>query len=218
MAFEDDFQYALSSLRIVHAPKRALETFGTTKIHYHLVSELMDEVDQVRVREGHVYSERPQIITPDPQLLSGFGEKAAAFADEIAARGELVKILKYGLQFRKDPIREHIIHDALANVSDHVCAEAVTNDEDHAAVLVGCDELWEVALIKFAFDYVQSSVKTNLQELHEEETRGDREVEAAFAAARRDPSQIGRLGDLLRQHELFDKYEDRFFSLLRRSG
>lgn len=65
-------------------PKRHLETFGNTIINYYLVSELMDAVGKVRVREGRMQALRPQIITPSAYsstLLEGFGEQAQKYLE-----------------------------------------------------------------------------------------------------------------------------------------
>ena len=79
MAQEDDIWYAAKIMKIIKQPNSTLETFGTTNLRYYMVSELLDEVDRVRVRTGTVHAERPQIITPAhfaQQILDGFGEKA----------------------------------------------------------------------------------------------------------------------------------------------
>ena len=65
MGKEEDIWYAVNVTRVVVPPQRSLETFGTTTIQYQLLSELMDEVNKVRIRQGTVYAERPQIITPN---------------------------------------------------------------------------------------------------------------------------------------------------------
>ena len=62
--FKDhDFQYAMESTRVVVTPHSAIETFGTTRFHFNLVSELLDEVDTVRIRTGTIEAERPRILT-----------------------------------------------------------------------------------------------------------------------------------------------------------
>lgn len=217
MGLQEDWWYAVSRTRVVHAPRRTLETFGTTKLRYHLLSELMDDINQVRVREGYVYSERPQIVTASSELLENFGDKAREYARAMAAHGELVPILKYGLQFRKDALKEHRISDSLANAAQRVCDENLSDDDNHSAVIIGADELWEVSLLKFTFDYVQRSAATNLQDLRQASDRQiENEVEAAFAAAWRDPAKLNALGAKLQEHDLFEKYEDRFYALLQR--
>ena len=74
-----DFWYAVKNTDVVVPPKRHLETFGNTIINYVLVSELMDSVSQVRVREGRMQAMRPQIVTPAAYsqiILEGYGEQA----------------------------------------------------------------------------------------------------------------------------------------------
>ena len=70
-----DFWYAVNNTEILHMPTRHLETFGATVLNYHLVSELMDSTNQIKVREGRMQANRPQIITLDAYsqtVLEGF--------------------------------------------------------------------------------------------------------------------------------------------------
>ena len=76
---KDDFDYAIENTQVIVAPERQIATFGSTSFNFYLISELMDHVDQVRVRNGKIHAERPQILTPEHYcrlLLEGFGEKA----------------------------------------------------------------------------------------------------------------------------------------------
>src|SRR6266480_277800 len=75
----DDFDYAIENTHVIVAPERQIATFGSTSFNFYLISELMDRVDQVRIRNGKIHAERPQILTPEHYyrlLLEGFGEKA----------------------------------------------------------------------------------------------------------------------------------------------
>ena len=56
-----DFWYAVNNTELVRTPTSRLETFGDTIVNYYLVSELMDNVDKVRVREGHLKALKPSI-------------------------------------------------------------------------------------------------------------------------------------------------------------
>ena len=68
---EFDFWYAVNNTEIVLQPQRQLETFGATMVDYHLISQLMDNANQVRVREGRLQAFRPEIITPRSPVASG---------------------------------------------------------------------------------------------------------------------------------------------------
>lgn len=223
MAKREDIEYAVSITRVVQAPRQTLETFGTTTIRYYLVSELMDAVGKVRIREGKVYSERPQIITPNAYasaLLEGFGEHAQAYAEWLREHGELLKIMRYGLQFRKNELHTETVSEVLDDVCGRVRQQVETANEPLTAVIVGADELWEVSLLKFLVDFIGRSAPRNLRDLQareQEEGRGERrEIELAFRQAAEDPARIAALGELLQRRGLFEAYEDRFYALVRR--
>src|SRR5437764_13580815 len=52
MLNDDAFQFAIENTRVILAPQQRIATFGSTSFHFHLVTELMDRVNEVRVREG----------------------------------------------------------------------------------------------------------------------------------------------------------------------
>ncbi len=221
MSRKDDIWYAVKITRVVMPPRQTLETFGATTIRYHLISELMDEVDKVRVRAGKVFSERPQIITPDHfarQLLEGFGEKARDYAEWLSDHGEMVNILKYGLQFRKKHTSAEILSEPLNHVADKIKAAVSSEDDPLSAVIIGADELWEVSLLKFLRDYIEKSAPVNIQQLRQRDHEADleipREIEMEFRAAALDKKRIPGLGKKLQKYGLFEKYEDRFYALV----
>ena len=59
MYSEDDIHYALETTEVLHEPDRRIDTFGSTSFEFHLVSELMDDVSQVRVRSGRPGWKKP---------------------------------------------------------------------------------------------------------------------------------------------------------------
>lgn len=156
----DDFQYALESTRVVVEPRQQLATFGTSIIDYHLVTEDMDTVNLSRVREGRIHAEKPQIISPhqiSKLMLDGFGDKAQEFADSVSANPSQFAFLKYGFLFRKDELRTYDVHEKLDAVLDTVTERVKQQDDPLSAVITGADDGWEVCLIKFMIDLIQSS-------------------------------------------------------------
>ncbi len=61
----DDIQYALETTNVLYEPDRRIDTFGTTRFEFQLLSELMDSVGRVRIRSGEVEAHRPTIIRPE---------------------------------------------------------------------------------------------------------------------------------------------------------
>jgi hypothetical protein len=214
-----DFWYAINNTQVVVLPRRHLETFGATDVNYHLVSELMDRTDQVRVREGQIQSYRPEIVTPQDFLgtaLEGFSEDAARqYVDWLREHEKDLLLLKYGFRIRKRELNEHIVTDRVDLVVDRVKAELAAKDQPQSALVLGVEEPWEVCLLKLMVEMIQQSAPGHALDLRDD-PRGERhEIEEAFRAASADSSRIGSLADLLRKRNLFKQYEDRFFALIR---
>lgn len=214
-----DFWYAVSNTEVLRSPRRNLETFGATVVDYHLISELMDEVNAVRVREGRLYAARPQIVTPSEladTLLEGFHEPAAeAYAKWLQENEQNLMILRYGFRIRKQENREEIIHDSVDSVIERVRSQFERRDNPMAALIRGVDEPWEVCLIKLMVDLVQRSGPEHARILRHDPTGARHAVEQLFRAAALDRSRLSELADRLRRERLFEEYQDRFFALVR---
>lgn len=167
MIREDDFNYAVENTRVVRPPRQAIQTFGTTSFRFMLVSELMDHVNRVRVRDGRIHAERPTIVAPQhfsKLMLEGFGEGAREFADFLEQHGRDLKFLRYGFQFRKTDISEEIVHSPKEDVIGRLGEMLDAADEPMSTIIEGVDDAWEVCLLKFTFDLVQRSSGENVAE------------------------------------------------------
>lgn len=214
-----DFWYALNHSEVLVRPEQNLESFGATSVHYHLVTELMDATDQVRVREGKIHAFRPQIVTPQnfmESLLEGFEEKqTGAYLDWLQRHEQELLILKYGFKIRKEAISTHVVNDRLELVIDKLKDEIAQRGGGLQALIRGVEEPWEVCLIKLMTDLVQRSSNVNARELGRDPEGHRHEIDLAFSIAARDRSKIQLLASLLHKRNLFAEYEDRFYSLVR---
>lgn len=162
---EDDFEYAIANTEVIVAPEARIATFGQTSFHFYLISELMDEANRVRVRDGQIHAERPQILTADHYarlLLEGFGEKAQRFVQRLRAQRERMSVLRYGFQFRKTGVSERTVHAPLEKVIAQTKAEVQRAEAPLSAVIQGVDDAWEVCLLKFTIDLIERSSGRNL--------------------------------------------------------
>jgi hypothetical protein len=170
MISEDSFQYAMENTRVVVAPERRIDTFGSTRFRFHLVTELMDQAGVVRIRDGRIEAERPRLLTPGHYarlLLDGFGEKAQRFADWLEQRPDKPAFLKYGFEFRKMDLVETIVHSTPDEAVDRIRTAISKSDEPLNAIITGVDDAWEVCLLKFSIDLVQQSAGGNMSDLRE---------------------------------------------------
>jgi hypothetical protein len=166
----DDFTYALENTRVVIAPTKRLDTFGTSLFNYFLVTEEMDKVNSSRVREGHIHAERPQIITPQNiagLFLEGFGDQGQRYAEKLGEQGARFAFLKYGFRVSKSDIRSYDVHESLENVAGKLKEELEAKNEPLTALLTGVDDGWEVCLLKFMVDMIQTSFPGNMGDFRE---------------------------------------------------
>lgn len=219
-----DFWYAVNNTEVISVPEQRLETFGTTMVNYHLVTELMDSVDKVRVREGKLKALRPEIIMPQSMNemdLDGFGEEARDYAQWLRQNAGDLQILKYGFNVQKKEIKDYILSDPLEQVVEHVQADVAERSDPMDAVLVGVDRPWEVCLLKLMVELVQNSVAGNIQDIRQKhrdrKTELHMQIERSFLEASRDASKLPGLAELLKENGLFERYEDRFFAAVRAS-
>ncbi len=163
----DTFEYALESTRVLLSPKRKIDTFGDSILHYYLLTEDMDAVNLSRVREGRIEALRPVIITPQNMgklLLEGFGEKARDFAEWLQRQPQFVGMLRYGFSVRKDELQTYDVHESLETLAPRMQEIAESRNNSLSAVLVGVESGWEVSLLKFMMDYVMASAPGNIDD------------------------------------------------------
>jgi len=163
----DNFHYALENTRTHLEPSGLIETFGSTVFDFTLISELMDEVDRVRLRRGTMQAERPRLVTPEHYakiMLDGFGEKAREFADWLEQHENDLKFLRYGFQFTKSNLREDVVSGRLDGVIADTVRRARDTGDSRQAVIESVDDAWEVSLLKLAFDTARRSAGENVGE------------------------------------------------------
>lgn len=160
----EDIEYAIENSHILREPDRRIDTFGVTRFKFTTVSQLMDEVQVVRIRHGEVEAQKPAIIKPsgfNEIELEGFEGKSQEFLDMLRAKGIEPAIFQYGFQFKRTEASEELVHDHLENVKDKVLEEAKRDDDPMLAIIECVDDTWEVGLLKFAVDMIQKSSEIN---------------------------------------------------------
>jgi hypothetical protein len=222
-----DFWYALENTTILYLSDSALETFGTTRVHYLLASEELDSVNRVRVREGTLQAAKPQILTPQTMQnlpIEGFaGEQSAQFMKWLKVNKPDLRLLTYGFTISKTDVSDTVMHEYLETVTGNLVEKVKQENKPHTAVILGVDDPWEVCLLKLMVDLVEKSIPQHVVDMQQRNllpnpNLGNQEIEADFAAAELNHARIPYLHKKLKQRHLFDQYQDRFFGLVRRAG
>ena len=169
MSSNPDFDrwYAAKSARFLVEPSHRLETFGSTLVNYHLISELDDHPGKVRVREGRLEAHQPLVITPHVSDIEteGFGDEARAYLEFLKENEENLRILQYGYSLKSDNFSEQIVTDRLSVVAARVKDEVIASNDKFAAVVQCVDDPWDVALVELWLREVNRSAGGNIKEL-----------------------------------------------------
>jgi hypothetical protein len=161
----DDFHYAIENTQVILAPQGRIATFGSTSFRFYLISELMDRANEIRVRDGRIHADRPQILTTEHfsrLLLEGFGHQAEKYIEQLRDRQQQIAVLRYGFQFRKTDVTERMFRDPLDAVIARTKSEVENLEEPLSAVIQGVDDAWEICLLKFTIDLIEKSSGGNV--------------------------------------------------------
>ncbi len=229
---EQDWRNAVEQSWIVRFPQQHLHTFGSTNIAYYVVTEpiyqeLQESTQESVVRTGRVIAERPSIVTPTYALnLDGFSSEAYDYFSHVSREsGPNSPGILY--QYRKEIGGMDIVGGVPSEIAHRIAGDLDRRREDMSVVMVGVDEAWDVALLKFIYEFTSSSVAGNVKELA---GRGMLEPQGDFGGAPRAAiDAIERMFVKVRQGEnpeilkreldrwgLFEFYQDRFLDLFTR--
>lgn len=163
---------AVEQTYVVKFPSQHLATFGTTIVEYFVVTEPVYKMLDAQqhntegvVRKGKVFAEKPALITPTYAMnLDGFSSDAYEYMEHMSrVYGPNSPGIMY--QYRNEPGTMDIVGGIPNEIAQRISDEQKDMNNNLSVVIVGVDELWDVALLKFIYEYTASSVSYNSQEL-----------------------------------------------------
>ena len=229
-----EFLNVLMNTVVVRMPTQKLASFGTTVITYNMVTRPLYQAldpdkrtDETVLRRGTVKAECPQIVTA--QFLSrtvGFGAEAQEFMRELIRRGQAddAGIL---YTYSNEPLRMDIISSRPEEVAERISRRIDNESLPLEAVILGVDELWDVSLMKFIFDLTNSSGPKNAADfMRSGRMKIDNgvpmdarlRIEESLRQVQRGNLDPAVLHKELEAWQLFDEYQDQFFSVLKGRG
>ena len=230
-SYDERIEYAISNTVVLRPPKQTLATFGTTNIHYYLLTEpsyreIVKGEEETVVREGRVLSQRPRVVTPVYLgNVEGFSEHAKKYLEMIVQEhGPHAPGIFYG--YKNEHITTNIVSSDIQSLVHKLEEEINKEGNPLTTIIKGVDELWDVSLMKFIFDMTRESLGNNALELG---NRGLLDIDSSGVPMDARLS-IEQLFDLVKKGELspselkmeldrwglFEEYEDRFFRLFRK--
>ncbi len=211
-------------IQVIRSPKHRLATFGASRIHYQLVTDVPGLADRSRLREGIVTADKPALITMQSmtEQFQGFGDDVKELVDAMIRQyGQALRGLEY--QFRNEILSTRIELKSPQQYVQEISKQIDGSDSYHNALITGSDQMWELSIMKFIVEETMASFSTNVQELQERgffdgeerHRRGKkREIDHLFRLAKNNKSAIPALGAKLKEYGLFERYQDAFFRLV----
>jgi hypothetical protein len=223
MEMDDKIKYALEHTELIRAPRRELDSFGSSVIDYYVVTELVGNISVVR--DGTVIAERPKIVTPAYLVnVEGFSEQARKYLAMMARESPYESGIFY--RYKNEPKGMNVVSEPAGQVINKLSSKIEEQSNPLSTIIKGVEELWDVSLLMFIYELTTRSVRTNLAEFDRRGfldmdasgvPLGAREhIEELFERARHDLSRVPELAVELHRWGLFLEYQDRFFSLFKR--
>ena len=223
---------AIAATKVILPPVLPLDTFGHSLIKYYIVTKpLYNELaisggsPDVVVREGTVLAERPRVVTPYfMKRLEGFSDSAKEYFDEIIKRdGGNAPAIFYS--YKNEHKGTSIVDGEFDGVLHNVVDKVRTSGEQRTTVITGYDEYWDASLLKFIYELTVNSLGLNIMQLGQHgllgvDSRGipndaRARIEKMFCDLLTDECDLNTLRDELERYNLFNEYQDRFFSVVR---
>ena len=164
-----DWKKVLENTSIIRFPKQKLATFGNTSIKYYVITEPLYKVidsksEEGVVRTGVVVAEKPTIITPTYAMnLEGFRPEAYEYLKQISLNmGPQHPGILY--RYKNEPENFEIVKGEPSEIAHKIANDLEKKDQELSVVMVGVDEWWDVALLKFIYEFTSNSAAANLQE------------------------------------------------------
>lgn len=231
MDSERAWRKAVEQTFVVKFPKQHLSTFGITNISYYVVTEpVFAEKDGPKegvVRSGRVVAQKPTIVTPTYAMhLEGFSSEAYDYFAEVAQRaGPNSPGILY--QYKNEEGSIDIVSGVPQEIAHRIRDDLDSRNENMSVVIVGVDELWDVSLLKFIYEFTSSSASANARELSNQGLLTPQsslngaprvavdQIEQLFSEVKqgRDPEDLKLELD---RWGLFSFYQDRFLALFRK--
>ena len=228
-----DWYKAIEQTYIVKYPKQHLATFGITSIEYFVVTEpLYTAIDPQKkelegvVRKGKVRAEQPTLITPTYAMnLNGFSDEAYKYFSQ-AARLYGANSPGIMYQYNNEPENLEILSGNPNEIAHRISKELRDKKNDLSVVISGVDEFWDVALLKFIYEFTASSVSFNSREMRgaglmePQSSAGGvpaaaaNQIEEMFKSVKNGGS-ANTLKNELDKWGVYPYYEDRFLNLFR---
>lgn len=154
----------MENTRVLREPDHRINTFTSSRFHFIILSEMMDEVGKVILRRGTVDAYKPLIIKPlhySSVELEGFDDKAREYLNWLKINNIEPVYFQYGFNFKRTQVNSETITGSYEIVKAQVLDKVRSEDDPMMVVMESIEDSWEIGLLKFSIDMIQKSVEIN---------------------------------------------------------
>ena len=171
-------------------------------------------------------AEQPTLITPTYAMnLNGFSDEAYKYFNQVSRLyGANSPGIMY--QYNNEPENLEILSGNPNEIAHRISKELRDKKNDLSVVISGVDEFWDVALLKFIYEFTASSVSFNSREMRGSgrmepqsfaggvPAAAANQIEEMFKSVKKGGS-AETLKNELDKWGVYPYYEDRFLNLFR---
>ena len=126
--------------------------------------------------------------------------------------------------YSNEPVGTEIVSNSPEQVADRIGRQIDKDSKSLEAVIIGVDELWDVSLMKFIFDWTNRSVSGNSADFrlagrlsvnNGVPTDARIRIDQMFEQVKKGNVDPSVLHQELENWQVFDEYQDRFFTILK---
>ncbi len=243
MDMDKRIQYAFEHSEILKWPKQLLSSFGSSEVHYHVLTEpvyqeFTKKEEETVIREGKVSWFRPQLLTPEYMLrIEGFSEEAKKTLLSIAGEMPDMASILYHFHFKREVDSMNFVSGSIESVAEKISKEIDERGDNLSTIIKGVGDLWDISLSKFILNMItRSAYQSQFPELRRSgliryNTMGyqvisrdaqgvpliaKKEIETMFDMVKHGDMEPKDLKIELDRWGLFEYYQDRFFELFKR--
>ena len=245
MKDERKIRFALENTEIIKSPKKLLSTYESTTVHYYMLTvpfylefEGKSSDSETIIREGRITWQKPRLVTPGYILrMEGFSEEAKKAFSILADYHSDIAMKLYRLRFVKDYEHMDIVSNRLDEIARKIQDDIEKKQDPFCAIIKGVDEFWDVSLSKFIYelainsayfsqypDYGASnmlSTDASGYAVVSHDAAGipvnaKAEIENLFLLYKKGDIDAKTVKEELDSWGLFEYYQDRFFSMLKK--
>ena len=237
---DERIRYAFEHTEIIRRPKQLISTFGSSVIHYYVLSEPVyseftkDNLETV-VREGKVSWYQPKLLTPSYMFrIEGFSREAKNAFETLASQYPDLAGILYKFKVNKELDEMNFVSGPLLAVAENINNEIDKKGDSLCAVIKGVSGLWDVSLSKFILDMMVRSVYSaqipdfkskgfvGVNQIGQAIIAKDKygvpvaareEIERLFKMVKNGELEPFKLKEELDNWGLFEQYQDKFFGL-----